>query len=51
MNTESFKTKVISNGRIAIPKDIREYLSIDLGDWVEVHIKKVKNRDGTTGNK
>ena len=34
----SFISKVFSNGRITIPKDIREKKEIDEGDYVEVTV-------------
>lgn len=41
-----FAGKVIKFGRITIPYEIRELLSIDEGDYVIVEIAKVKKRNG-----
>ncbi len=38
--------RVQKYGRIAIPYEIRELLSIDEGDYVIVEIAKVKKRNG-----
>lgn len=35
-----FKSKVFGKGRITIPKQIREKLGIEEGDYVEVEILK-----------
>ena len=41
-----FVAKVIKFGRVTIPQEIRELLSIDEGDYVVVEIEKVKKRKG-----
>jgi AbrB family looped-hinge helix DNA binding protein len=38
---ETFKTQVISNGRISIPSKIRKKLTIEEGDYVKVNIEKL----------
>ena len=41
-----FVAKVIKFGRVTIPQEIRELLSIDEGDYVVVNVEKVeKNKE------
>ena len=44
--TMEFVAKVIKFGRVTIPQEIRELLSIDEGDYVVVNVEKVeKNKE------
>lgn len=38
MKPESFISKVIADGRVTIPKDMRKKKGIDEGDFVEVQL-------------
>ena len=38
MNNQSFISKVIADGRVTIPKDMRKKRGIDEGDFVEVRL-------------
>jgi len=43
MGKNPFKTKVIADGRVTIPKDLREEHSIAEGDFVELQfIRKIE---------
>ena len=41
-----FVAKVIKFGRVTIPSEIRELLSIDEGDYVVVSVEQVRKRNG-----
>lgn len=41
-----FVAKVIKFGRVTIPAEIRELLSIDEGDYVVVEVRRVRKRNG-----
>ena len=43
-NTEQVLAEVFANGKITIPKKIREYYGIEDGDFVVVKIVKVVKR-------
>jgi AbrB family looped-hinge helix DNA binding protein len=38
LNNQSFISKVIADGRVTIPKDMRKKRGIDEGDFVEVRL-------------
>ena len=40
-----FNAKIISGGRIAIPKNERLLLDLDEGDYVTIEIKKIKKQE------
>jgi len=46
MTKLKFIAKVISLGRITIPEEIREILSIQDGDIVEAEIRKIEKKEG-----
>lgn len=47
MKTKPFISKVIADGRVTIPKDIREEQHIEEGDFVEVQlIRKINAAKG-----
>jgi len=45
---EDFKAEVISDGRITIPKTVRELLEVSDGDIVKVSMEKVSRSPGAT---
>ena len=38
MKTQTFISKVIADGRVTIPKDLREKRGINEGDFIEVQL-------------
>lgn len=38
--TETFSKKIVSGGKITIPKDVRDKLDVDEGDRVKVKIQR-----------
>lgn len=40
---QNFVAKIIRLGRITIPHHVRELLNLNLGDFVEVTVKKIEN--------
>ena len=47
MQVQTFISKVIADGRITIPKNLREKYNINNGDHVEVQIMRKINKNPT----
>jgi len=50
METHTFTSKVIANGRISIPKYIRTKESIKEGDMVQVQLTKIELKNNSAEN-
>lgn len=45
----SFRAKVVGDGKVTIPDEVRETEDIDIGDYVDVDIEKIEKEVDING--